>query len=62
MVLEAMACGLPVIVTNQVGASDHVIDGENGFIVSAGSVKQLADKINIRRDKLNLQQGLKHTY
>jgi len=45
VVLEAMACGLPVIVTNQVGASDHVIDGENGFIVSAGSVKQLADKI-----------------
>ena len=45
VVLEAMACGLPVIVTDQVGASDHVIDGENGFIVSAGSVKQLADKI-----------------
>jgi glycosyltransferase involved in cell wall biosynthesis len=45
VVLEAMACGLPVIVTDQVGASDHVLDGENGFVVSAGSVEQLADRI-----------------
>ena len=45
VVLEAMASGLPVIVTDQVGALDYVVDGENGFVVSAGSVEQLADKI-----------------
>ena len=45
VVLEAMACGLPVIVTDQVGALDYVVEEENGFVVSAGSVKQLADKI-----------------
>ena len=45
VVLEAMACGLPVIVTDQVGALDYVVEGENGFVVAAGSVKQLADKI-----------------
>ena len=45
VVLEAMACGLPVIVTDQVGASDHIIPGENGFIVPANSVEKLSEKI-----------------
>lgn len=45
VVLEAMACGLPVIVTDQVGASDHVLDGDNGFIVPAGSAEALVGKI-----------------
>lgn len=54
VVLEAMACGLPVIVTDQVGASDHVLDGENGFIVPAASVEALVGKIrflNFNRDQ-----------
>ena len=54
VVLEAMACGLPVIVTDQVGASDHVLDGENGFIVPAASVEALLEKIrflNFNRDQ-----------
>ena len=45
VVLEAMACGPPVIVTDQVGASDHIIPGENGFIVPANSVEKLSEKI-----------------
>ena len=32
-VLEAMACGLPVIVSAAAGASEIVLDGENGFIL-----------------------------
>lgn len=44
-VLEAMACSLPVIVTDQVGASDHVLEGKNGFVVEASSPEKLADKI-----------------
>jgi glycosyltransferase involved in cell wall biosynthesis len=54
VVLEAMACGLPVIVTDQVGASDHVLDGENGFIVPAASAEALVGKIrflNFNRDQ-----------
>tara|TARA_B100000401_G_scaffold425622_1_gene355484 strand:- start:161 stop:1384 length:1224 start_codon:yes stop_codon:yes gene_type:complete len=57
-VLEAMASGLPVIVTDQVGASQHVVDGENGFIISAGSPDCLAEKINFFR--LNRENC--HTY
>jgi len=45
VVLEAMACRLPVIVTDQVGAKDHVIDNNNGFIVKSGSVAELSEKI-----------------
>lgn len=32
-VLEAMACGLPVIASSQAGASELVHDGETGFIL-----------------------------
>jgi glycosyltransferase involved in cell wall biosynthesis len=39
---EAMACGLPVIVSDRVGAAyDLVQDGENGFIFRGGDVRSL---------------------
>jgi len=34
VVLEAMAAGLPVIISSNVGAKDIVQEGENGFIIS----------------------------
>jgi glycosyltransferase involved in cell wall biosynthesis len=43
--LEAMAAGLPIIVTD-VGAIPEVItDGQNGFIVDPGDVESLRDKL-----------------
>jgi len=30
--LEAMACGTPVLATRTGGPSDHVFNGENGFL------------------------------
>jgi UDP-glucose:(heptosyl)LPS alpha-1,3-glucosyltransferase len=36
VVLEAMAAGLPVIVSEKVGAADLVQDGVNGFVLKAG--------------------------
>lgn len=40
---EAMACGLPIITTNRVGASaDLVLDGRNGSIVGVGRSKDLS--------------------
>ncbi len=35
VVTEAMAAGLPIIISNQVGAKDLVEDGENGFIIDS---------------------------
>lgn len=43
---EAMACGLPVIVTAQCGVSEIMVDGENGLIVQdALDAGDLASKI-----------------
>ena len=44
-VLEAMACGTPVIVTPHTGSSDIVKDGLNGFIVPIMNVEELKEKM-----------------
>ena len=47
VVLEAMASGLPVIVSEHVGAKDCVKNGDNGYIFGGLSSKQLSNKIQI---------------
>jgi glycosyltransferase involved in cell wall biosynthesis len=42
---EAMACGLPLIVTRNAGGEDLIIQGETGFLVPAGSPAAIAEKI-----------------
>ncbi len=44
-VVEAMACGLPVIVTESTGAKDAVREGESGFIIPTGDLDSLKEKI-----------------
>lgn len=47
VVNEAMACGLPVVASNRVGATgDLVRDGENGFIFPAGNARALAELLD----------------
>ena len=47
VVHEALAYGLPVIATNQVGAGDDLIDpGMNGHVVPAGSSSALAEAMH----------------
>jgi glycosyltransferase involved in cell wall biosynthesis len=45
VVAEAMACGLPVIVTSRTGAADLVEDGVNGFVIPPRDVEALADRL-----------------
>jgi glycosyltransferase involved in cell wall biosynthesis len=45
VVPEAMACGLPAIVSDTCGAKTYVRDGENGFIFKTFDYFDLADKI-----------------
>ena len=45
-ILEAMACGLPCIVTKVGGNSEVVTHGVNGLVVSPGSVDEVADAIS----------------
>jgi len=44
-VLEAMASGLPVIVSPNVGAKDLVIQGQQGFIIDQKNDGAVADRI-----------------
>jgi glycosyltransferase involved in cell wall biosynthesis len=44
---EAMACELPVIITDFGDNRDWVTDGENGFVISIADVAGLAERINV---------------
>ncbi|AOU97469.1 hypothetical protein BI364_05315 [Acidihalobacter yilgarnensis] len=41
VVLEALACGLPVLISDSCGAVDIIRDGENGFICAARDLEGL---------------------
>ena len=46
-VVEGMAQGKVVVCSDGAGASEHIIDGENGFVYPAKDVAALAEKIRI---------------
>jgi glycosyltransferase involved in cell wall biosynthesis len=54
VVTEALACGVPVIVTPNVGACDLVCDGREGFVVPVCSAEAIAERLN----QLNRDRGL----
>ncbi len=43
--LEAMACGIPVVVTDACGVAECVDDGNEGFVVPTRDVDALADRL-----------------
>jgi starch synthase len=45
VILEAMACGIPVILTANTGASDVITDGVEGFIIPIRDVSSLKEKL-----------------
>ena len=70
-VLEAMAAGLPVIITSRVGARDLVQSGVNGFVLSnSPSVSEMTAALNVLMQReMRLQMGannrqvaLQHTW
>jgi glycosyltransferase EpsD len=55
-IMEAMACGLPIVATANRGHSELVRDGENGYVVAphdtdlfAKRLKQLSESIELRQ-------------
>lgn len=55
---EAMACGLPLIVTRNAGGEDLIIEGETGFLVPAGAPEALAEKIDWFRENRDQLPGM----
>jgi glycosyltransferase involved in cell wall biosynthesis len=52
--LEALCCGVPVIVTEDTGMKEFVVSGDNGFIVPSGEVQPIVDCLNtIDRQQLS---------
>jgi glycosyltransferase involved in cell wall biosynthesis len=45
VLLEAMACGKPIITTDVAGNPFAVIDGINGFLVKPGNWRQISEKL-----------------
>lgn len=50
VVPQAQACGLPVIITENVGAADIIKDGVNGFVVPIRDVDALKNRIKLLYD------------
>ena len=58
VVLEAMAAGLPVIISKTVGAMDVVRNGANGFVVDADDIEEVADKIvDVSDEETRIRMG-----
>jgi glycosyltransferase involved in cell wall biosynthesis len=45
VVAEAMASGIPVIVTRNTGSADLVVDGKNGYVVPARDPEAIRDRL-----------------
>jgi len=57
-VVEAMACGLPVVATAVGGIPEVVVDGLTGYLVPAGDVDRLAGRVAAILDLAELGQRL----
>jgi len=58
VLIEAMACGKPVIASNLPGVRSVVSDGEDGLLVKPGDVVDLAEKIQTLLDDPQLRREM----
>lgn len=60
VVLEAMACGLPVIVSKHCGSTDFVREGIDGFIIPIRDVGTLKDRLHLLYKDEGKRQQMGH--
>jgi glycosyltransferase involved in cell wall biosynthesis len=58
--LEAMACGTPVVATRGGGVPEIIEDGVSGLMVSNGDAEALADRISALLEDAQLRKALGH--
>ncbi|MDI6752422.1 MAG: glycosyltransferase family 1 protein [bacterium] len=58
VVLEALASGLPAIVSDEGGPKELVIDGQTGFVVKAGDMDELKEKIDLLCEENKMRKNL----
>ena len=46
VILEAMACGLPVITTTGCGGAEFIVQGSNGYVCDALDIPALQESVN----------------
>ena len=56
VVLEALARGIPVIVSRATAAAEFVVDGQNGFVVDAGDMPALTARMHALTDKAAVER------
>lgn len=52
--IEAMACEVPVVASDTIGASEYILNGVTGYLVKGGNVNACADRM---RDLANDEAG-----
>ncbi|WP_429714224.1 glycosyltransferase family 4 protein [Bacillus rhizoplanae] len=59
-IMEAMACGLSVVATDNRGHRELIRNNENGWIVSCDNVEEMSDKLKLlaQNPNLNVQLGI----
>lgn len=58
MITEANACGVPVVATNIGGIPEQMIDGETGYLIPIGNIRQMTAAVQKIIDDPLLQQRL----
>jgi len=61
VMLEAMAAGLPIIITDVGGVRDVLQDGVNAFIIQPGDINTLSEKLKILLGDKDLRQRMGKT-
>lgn len=56
--VEAMACGVPVVSTNQGGPAETVLDGETGFLVPPGDGLLFANRVMMLLQDADLRRKM----
>ena len=60
MINQAIAAGLPIISTDQVGAARDLVDARNGAVIPAGNVTALKEALQSLLKKRGLWHQIAH--